>query len=106
MEVNHRQPMTDNWIEGIGLAAAACTTLCFIPQLVKIRKQGGRDLSYLMLGIYLAGLFLWLVYGLLLHAFAVIIANSVGIVLVTTAVVMKAVSEHRNRDSEVSAAAR
>jgi len=86
--------MTDNWIEGIGLAAAACTTLCFIPQLVKIRKQGGRDLSYLMLGIYLAGLFLWLVYGLLLHAFAVIVANSVGIVLVTTAVIMKAVSDN------------
>jgi len=99
--------MTANWIEGIGLAAAACTTLCFIPQLVKIRKQGGRDLSYLMLGIYLVGLFLWLVYGVLLHAFAVIAANTVGIVLVTTAVIMKAVSDGRKRDSGgVSAPAR
>jgi MtN3 and saliva related transmembrane protein len=91
--------MNTNWIEGIGFAAAACTTLCFIPQLVKIRKQGGRDLSYLMLGIYLAGLFLWLVYGVLLHALAVIAANIVGIVLVTAAVILKAIMDNRNRNA-------
>jgi len=92
--------MNTTWTEGIGFAAAACTTLCFIPQLVKIRKQGGRDLSYLMLGIYLAGLFLWLIYGVLLHALAVIAANTVGIVLVATAVIPKAVMDSRTRESE------
>ena len=78
-------PMT----EGIGFVAAACTTLSFIPQLVKIRRQGGRDLSYTMLSIYLLGLALWLVYGVRLHAPAVIAANAVGIVLVGTALLMK-----------------
>jgi MtN3 and saliva related transmembrane protein len=97
--------MNATWTEAIGFAAAACTTLCFIPQLVKIRKQGGRDLSYLMLGIYLAGLFLWLAYGLLLHALAVIAANTVGIVLVTAALILKAIMESRSRDSEGASAA-
>jgi MtN3 and saliva related transmembrane protein len=78
-------PMT----EGIGFVAAACTTLSFVPQLVKIRKQGGRDLSYGMLWIYFLGLVLWLVYGVRLHAQAVIAANAVAIVLVGAALLMK-----------------
>ena len=34
---------------------------------------------------------LWLVYGILLHATAVIVANAVSILLVATAIVMKAI---------------
>jgi len=41
------------FIENIGFAAATCTTLSFVPQLTKIRSQGGRDLSYGMLVVYL-----------------------------------------------------
>jgi MtN3 and saliva related transmembrane protein len=80
---------TSEFTEGIGFVAAACTTLAFIPQLVKIRKQGGRDLSYVMLSVYLIGLGLWLVYGMRLHAPAVMAANVVGIVLVGAALFMK-----------------
>jgi MtN3 and saliva related transmembrane protein len=75
--------------EGIGFAAAACTTLSFIPQLVKIRQQGGRDLSYGMLSIYLFGLGLWLVYGVRLHGLAIIAANVVGIILVGASLLLK-----------------
>jgi MtN3 and saliva related transmembrane protein len=77
-------------VNTIGFVAAACTTLSFIPQLIKIRKQGGRDLSYAMLSVYLCGLGLWLAYGLLLHAGAVIVANAASMVLVAAAIVMKA----------------
>jgi MtN3 and saliva related transmembrane protein len=82
-----------DFTEGIGFVAAACTTLSFIPQLIKIRKQGGRDLSYSMLAIYLFGLALWLVYGLRLHAPAVIAANIVGLILVGASLAMKRVRE-------------
>ena len=82
--------MTTHWTEGIGFVAAACTTFAFVPQLLKIRKQGGRDLSYPMLGIYLAGLFLWLLYGLRLHSPSIISANAVSILLVVAAIAMKA----------------
>jgi uncharacterized protein with PQ loop repeat len=79
----------DNVTRIIGSAAAICTTLSFVPQLVKIRRQGGRDLSDSMLGLYLLGLALWLVYGVRIGAVEVIGANVVAGTLVIAAVVMK-----------------
>ena len=81
------------WVAVIGTLAAACTTLAFVPQINKIRQQGGRDLSYGLLGIYLVGLLLWLGYGLLIGAQAVIAANVASAVLVGTAIVLKVRSE-------------
>ena len=79
----------------IGTAAAVCTTAAFIPQIVKIRRQGGRDLSYPMLFLYLTGIVLWLIYGLMIHAAAVIRANAVTPLLVGLALVLKAAHPHR-----------
>jgi MtN3 and saliva related transmembrane protein len=77
----------------IGLLAAACTTASFVPQLVKIHRQGGRDLSYGMLLLYMLGVVLWFTYGLRIRAAEVILANVVAGVLVSTAIVMKRRSE-------------
>jgi MtN3 and saliva related transmembrane protein len=77
--------------ELVGYVAAACTTFSFIPQIVKISKQGGEDLSYAMLGTYLVGQFLWLFYGMILHSGPVVIANVVSILLVAGALVLKAI---------------
>jgi uncharacterized protein with PQ loop repeat len=79
----------DNVTTLVGGAAAICTTLSFVPQLVKIRRQGGRDLSDSMLALYLLGLTLWLVYGVRIRAAEVIAANVVAGTLVIAAVVMK-----------------
>ena len=79
----------DNVTMLVGGAAAICTTLSFVPQLVKIHRQGGRDLSDSMLGLYLLGLTLWLVYGVRIRAAEVIGANVVAGTLVIAAVVMK-----------------
>jgi MtN3 and saliva related transmembrane protein len=84
----------------IGGAAAVCTTLSFVPQLVKIHRQGGRDLSYSMLLLYLLGLTLWLVYGLRIQAVEVIAANVVGGTLVVAAIAMKRRSEQRVASGE------
>ncbi len=75
----------------VGTVAALCTTIAFIPQILKIRRQGGQDLSYPMLFLYLIGILLWLVYGLLLHAAAVIWANAVTALLVAAALILKAI---------------
>jgi MtN3 and saliva related transmembrane protein len=75
------------WIGGV---AAVCTTVAFVPQIIKIRRQGGGDLSYPMLALYLTGVILWLVYGLMLHAAAVIWANAATSLLVAIAIVLKA----------------
>jgi MtN3 and saliva related transmembrane protein len=82
----------------IGGAAALCTTLSFVPQLVKIHRQGGRDLSYGMLGLYLLGLALWLVYGLRIQAIEVIAANVVGGTLVVAAIALKRRARQHDRD--------
>jgi len=82
-------------IEILGAVAGFCTTFAFIPQLIKIQKQGGRDLSYGMLIFYLAGVLLWLAYGIFLHAPSVILANSATSFLIVLAIFLKAWKERR-----------
>ena len=88
----------------IGTIAAICTTGAFIPQIVKIRRQGGEDLSFSMLFIYLAGVLLWLFYGLLLHAAAVIWPNAVSSFLVSVALVLKLTHPTRVPQSKAAVA--
>ena len=82
-------------IEILGAVAGFCTTFAFVPQLIKIQKQGGRDLSYGMLIFYLIGVLLWLAYGILLHAPSVILANSATSFLIVLAIILKAWKERR-----------
>ena len=73
----------------VGTLAAVATTSSFIPQVIKINKQGGEDLSYPMLSLYLCGTILWLAYGIILHAAAVVWANAITALLVTLAIALK-----------------
>lgn len=52
----------------LGTIAASCTTVAFVPQIRRIVKTGGRDVSYQMLMLYLAGVALWCGYGLVVGA--------------------------------------
>jgi 5'(3')-deoxyribonucleotidase/uncharacterized protein with PQ loop repeat len=83
------------WSGIIGTVAALCTTLAFLPQLVRVWRQGGRDLSAVMLSLYLIGISLWLFYGVLTDAVAVIAANAASIVLVTAVAAAKAAGGRR-----------
>jgi 5'(3')-deoxyribonucleotidase/uncharacterized protein with PQ loop repeat len=83
------------WVLVVGTLAAACSTLSFVPQLVKVWRQGGRDLSWGMLVSFLAGLLLWLTYGLLTGTAAVIAANAVCALLVGAIAVLKLAHERR-----------
>jgi 5'(3')-deoxyribonucleotidase/uncharacterized protein with PQ loop repeat len=91
-----RDRMIDvSWSALIGTAATACSALSFLPQVVKVRRQGGRDLSLGMLALLLAGACLWFAYGILHHATAIIVANSAVIILVSAVAVMKAAPDRR-----------
>jgi len=81
---------TDSLIVVLGTVAGFCTTFAFVPQLIKIWKQGGRDLSYAMLSLYLLGVCLWLAYGLLIHAQAVVLTNLATAILIAIATGLKA----------------
>jgi 5'-nucleotidase len=83
------------WSAFIGTLAALCTTLAFLPQLVKVWRQGGGGLSSTMLSMYLVGMSLWLVYGVLNDAVAVIAANVASILLVAAVTVTKFVVARR-----------
>jgi 5'(3')-deoxyribonucleotidase/uncharacterized protein with PQ loop repeat len=77
------------WSAAIGTLAAVSTTLAFLPQLMKVKRQGGDDLSVTMLGMYVGGQALWLAYGLMNRAGAVIGANIASILLVGAVAVLK-----------------
>ena len=77
-------------IDTIGSVAAALTTLSFVPQAWKTFKT--RDVSGISLGMYAAftlGVALWLIYGLLIGAWPVIIANVITLVLALAILWMK-----------------
>jgi MtN3 and saliva related transmembrane protein len=67
----------------LGLAAAALTSLSYVPQVRKALPRGATDdLSLKMLVALLAGLSLWIVYGAVIGDAVVVTANAVGAALV------------------------
>ncbi len=78
------------YIDVIGFAAGALTTLSLIPEVAKtVRMKETRDISMGWLGMVGAGNFLWLVYGLFLSSMPLIIANSLSLLLALIMVSLK-----------------
>jgi len=74
----------------IGLAAATCTTFSFLPQAIKVIKtKHTKDLSLAMYSIFTTGVFLWLVYGVLVKDIPLIVANVVTLIFAVTILIMK-----------------
>ncbi len=82
--------MEINWIQTIGIVAAICTTGAFLPQAIKTFKtKDTKGISLLMYSFSTLGIFLWLVYGLLLHDTPLILANSITVLLCGSILVLK-----------------
>jgi MtN3 and saliva related transmembrane protein len=74
----------------LGFIAGILTTVSFVPQVHKAwRSKRCDDLSYAMLLTFGLGVALWLIYGLLVHAPPVIVANAVTLVLIFILLWMK-----------------
>ncbi len=72
-----------NWVEYVGLTAGTLTTAAYLPQVYKTwRTKAVEDISLTMYVSMTVGICLWLLYGLLIGATAVIAANSVSLALV------------------------
>jgi 5'(3')-deoxyribonucleotidase/uncharacterized protein with PQ loop repeat len=84
-----------DWSAVIGTAGGVCSAMSFFPQILKVRRQGGRDLSMAMLMLLLSGAILWLAYGVINQATAVMVTNIAIIGLVSTTTIMKIVLERR-----------
>lgn len=85
----------DQWL---GFAAAALTTASFLPQAWHTFKT--RDVSGISLAMYAAftiGILLWLVYGIRIGAWPLIVANTITLVLAGAVLAMKVAIERRRR---------
>lgn len=66
----------------IGTFAATITTLAFIPQVWQVYKtKKTNDISLTMYIVFCVGVFCWILYGILLQQWPIIIANAVTFVL-------------------------
>jgi MtN3 and saliva related transmembrane protein len=77
-------------IKLLGFAAAACTTLAYAPQFMKVwRTRSTGDISLGMFLVMVLGVGLWLVYGLLSGDGPLIASNAVTLVLAGAILFMK-----------------
>ena len=82
--------------ELIGYAAAFGTTFSFVPQVYKIlRTRNTEGISITMYSIFVIGVFLWLIYGLITHAWPVAVANGLTLILSGAVLVLKLISRHK-----------
>jgi MtN3 and saliva related transmembrane protein len=74
----------------IGYGAAFLTTASFVPQVVKtLRTRDVSGISLVMYSMFTAGVALWLVYGIILAAWPIVLANTITLSLAVAILVMK-----------------
>jgi MtN3 and saliva related transmembrane protein len=74
----------------IGSLAGVLTTIAFIPQVVRTWKtRSAQDISLFMFLLFSCGVLLWLIYGILLHALPIILANGITLALSSSILALK-----------------
>ena len=69
-------------IQILGMLAGTITSITFLPQVIKVWKsRSAKDLSLVMLVLLMAGVSLWLVYGLVIMDGAIIYTNSMVLIM-------------------------
>jgi MtN3 and saliva related transmembrane protein len=82
--------MNSTYLEILGLIAGAVTSMGYLPQLYRgYKTKKLKDISYYMPLVLAIGMSLWLLYGVFLEAFAVIVANAFGITCSIVLIIMK-----------------
>ena len=77
-------------IDTLGYAAAALTTISFMPQAwLTFRTRDVSGISLAMYSVFTFGIALWLAYGVLLQAWPIVIANGVTLALAAAILTMK-----------------
>ena len=88
--LHERKNMPSFIVETVGMTAATLTTLCWVPQAVRIiRTRDTRAISLVTQAALAGGVALWLAYGCLLGSIPLVAANAVTLALVTAILIMK-----------------
>lgn len=86
------------FIDALGYVAATLTTASFVPQAwLTFRTRDVSGISLAMYSVFTLGIALWLVYGIFIEAWPVVIANVVTFALAAAILGMK-LSMGRKRD--------
>jgi MtN3 and saliva related transmembrane protein len=82
--------MDSGVVESIGSIAGLLTTGAYLPQVIKTwRTRSTDDLSLLMFAVLCTGVALWIVYGVFVAAWPLVIANVVTLALSGIVLVLK-----------------
>jgi MtN3 and saliva related transmembrane protein len=82
----------------IGVLAAFCTTVSYVPQVRKCWSTGrADDLSLRMFLLLSAGIALWVVYGAMREDAVIIVANSISLCFLAIILYFKVCPQHERR---------
>jgi MtN3 and saliva related transmembrane protein len=95
---NRFMNLESHHIELIGYCAAFLTTIAFLPQAIQSwRTRDVSGVSLLMYSLFTAGVVLWLIYGLIIDKWPIILANTLTLTLALSILLLKLrhTSHHR-----------
>ncbi len=82
--------MDGGWWTVLGLVAGVCTSGCFVPQVVKIWREGDSEaVSKRMYVTSVVAFSLWAAHGLMIGSAPVVIFNALNVLLTATILVLK-----------------
>lgn len=82
----------------VGYLAAILTTGSFVPQAwLTLRTRNVSGISLGMYSSFTVGVALWLVYGVALGEWPIVVANAITLVLATTILAVKLIEDRRHR---------
>lgn len=85
-------------MEWIGYIAGFCTTIAFLPQVIRTYKtRSAKDISLGMYLVFCFGVIMWMFYGFLIHSTAIVWANSATIILAGSMLLMKIIFDRREK---------
>ena len=82
--------MQEFLMKNLGYIAGFFTTIAFLPQVIKVwRTKSTKDISIWMFLIFTTGVLLWLIYGLLIINYSLIISNTITLILSISILIAK-----------------
>lgn len=86
----------------IGYIAGTLTTIAFAPQLIKaLKTKSTKDISLMMLLCSTTGMTFWLVHGLVINDYALIVANSISVALASALLFYKVKKDYFRRQTDI-----
>jgi MtN3 and saliva related transmembrane protein len=76
--------------EYVGYLAGLLATLSFLPQVLKtLKHRRTQDISLGMYALFCSGVFLWMIYAILISSVPLLVSNSATLILAGTVLFLK-----------------